>query len=44
MLECRNALVEVSLGDRRYDKRMALIRFYLPEGRKAKKKVIKTSY
>lgn len=36
MVECRSALVAVSLGDRRYGKRMALIRFCLPEIRKEK--------
>jgi hypothetical protein len=34
MVECRSALVAVSLGDRRYGKRMALIRFCLPEMRR----------
>ena len=38
MVECRSALVAVSLGDRRYGKRMALIRFCLPE--KGRKKML----
>jgi hypothetical protein len=40
MLESHNALVAGLLGDRRYGKRMALIRFCLPE-KIEKKKIVK---